>query len=373
MRPLRVIISAGGTGGHIYPALAIIRKIKEKEPNSEFLYIGTHNRMEKDIVPKEGIPFRMIKVYGFNRKQLWKNANVLYRLVLAKRKCKKWMKEFKPDIVIGVGGYVTVPVLKAAQELGIKTFLHEQNSIAGKANLMLAKHTDLIGVSFASSASQFPKNKTVFTGNPCSEDALKKEPMKKEDLGLDPNKKLVLMVMGSLGASTVNEVLVEMLPKVGNKPYQYLFVTGKGDYEEIAKKTFPKNVKVVPYLDNMTRIMKKVDLMITRAGASTLSEITVLQVPSILIPSPYVPNNHQYKNAMDFVDKKAAILIEEKDLTAALLLEKIDEILLSTRTQEEMKKNLSTMGVENSATVIYEEIQKLIEGRKKDGNIKRHS
>ncbi len=370
---MRVIISAGGTGGHIYPALAIIRKIEEKEPNSEFLYIGTHNRMEKDIIPKEGIPFRMIKVYGFNRKQLWKNANVLYRLLVAKRICKKWIREFRPDVVVGVGGYVTVPVLKAAQELGVKTFLHEQNSIAGKANLMLAKKTDLIGVSFASSMSQFPKGKTVFTGNPCSENALKAIPMKKEELGLDPHKKLVLMVMGSLGASTVNEVLVDMLGKVERKPYQYLFVTGSADYEEISKKKFPSNVKVVPYIDHMTRIMKETSLMITRAGASTLSEITVLGIPSILIPSPYVPNNHQYKNAMDFVLKKAAVMIEEKELTSDKLLEKVDEILLSQKTQEEMKINLKQMGVTNSATVIYEEIQKLIEGRKKDGNIKRHS
>jgi len=201
---MRVVISAGGTGGHIYPALAIIHKIQEKEPNSEFLYIGTHNRMEKDIVPKEGIPFRSIEVYGFNRKQLWKNIKVIHCLYKSKKKCIKWLKEFKPDIVIGVGGYVTVPVLSAAHKLRIKTFLHEQNSVAGKANLSLASHTDLIGVSFKSSMDSFPKNKTVFTGNPCSEDAIKKEPMKKSELGLDDSKKLILIVMGSLGASSVN-------------------------------------------------------------------------------------------------------------------------------------------------------------------------
>ncbi len=363
MIQLRVIISAGGTGGHIYPALAILRKIQEKEPNSEFLYIGTHNRMEKDIVPKEGIPFRSIEVYGFNRKQLWKNGQVLWCLWKAKKKCKKWMKEFKPDIVIGVGGYVTVPVLKAAQELGIKTFLHEQNSVAGKANLMLAKKTDLIGVSFASSKSSFPKGKTVFTGNPCSEDALLKKPMKREELGLSNDKKLILMVMGSLGATTVNQVLVEFL-KDANHRYQYLFVTGKTDYEDISKESFPENVKVVPYLDNMTRIMSQVDLMITRAGASTLSEIMALKVPSILIPSPYVPNNHQYKNAMDLVSSHAALLLEEKELTKETLADKIEEVLLSSKKQEEMKENLSHMGVSNSATLIYEEIQKLIEGKR---------
>ncbi len=360
---MRVVISAGGTGGHIYPALAIIHKIQEKEPNSEFLYIGTHNRMEKDIVPKEGIPFRSIEVYGFNRKQLWKNIKVIHCLYKSKKKCIKWLKEFKPDIVIGVGGYVTVPVLSAAHKLRIKTFLHEQNSVAGKANLSLASHTDLIGVSFKSSMDSFPKNKTVFTGNPCSEDAIKKEPMKKSELGLDDSKKLILIVMGSLGASSVNEVLKETLPKVGGEPYQFLFVTGKNDYEEIKKCEFPRNVKVVPYIDNMTCIMKNTDLMITRAGASTLSEIMALKVPSILIPSPYVPNNHQYKNAMDLVKEDAAMLIEEKDLTPEVLMQNVNSILVSTKKQEEMKKNLSKLGVSNSATIIYQEIQKLIEGK----------
>ncbi len=361
---MRVVISAGGTGGHIYPALAIVHKIQEKEPNSEFLYIGTHNRMEKDIVPKEGIPFRSIEVYGFNRKQLWKNFKVISCLYKSKKKCVKWLKEFKPDVVIGVGGYVTVPVLSAAHKLGIKTFLHEQNSVPGKANLSLSSHTDLIGVSFKSSMSSFPKEKTIFTGNPCSEDALKKLPMKKSELGLDEKKKLVLIVMGSLGASSVNEVLKKALPMVEKEPYQYLFVTGKKDYDEISKYAFPKNVKVVPYIDNMTRIMKNTDLIVTRAGASTLSEIMALSIPSILIPSPYVPNNHQYKNAMDLVNANAALMIEEKDLTPEILLEKINEVLTSRKKQEEIKCNLSKMGVPDSATIIYQEIQKLIEGKR---------
>ena len=176
---MKVIISAGGSGGHIYPALAIINKIKEKEPNSEFLYIGTHNRMEKDIVPEHNIPFKSIEIYGFNRRNLFKNFKVLSCLIKAKKECKKIIKEFNPDIVIGVGGYVTVPVITAAHNLGIKTFIHEQNSIAGKANKMLSKYVDLIGVSLKSSISEFPKDKTIFTGNPCSENAIKTEKISK--------------------------------------------------------------------------------------------------------------------------------------------------------------------------------------------------
>ena len=162
---MRVIISAGGTGGHIYPALAIINKIKEKEPNSEFLYIGTIDRMEKDIVPKYGIPFKQIEIYGFNRKKILKNFKVVSCLIKANKTCKKIIKEFNPDIVIGVGGYVTVPVIKTAKKLGYKTFIHEQNSVPGKANTYLSNYADLIGISFKSSNHYFPKNKVILTGD----------------------------------------------------------------------------------------------------------------------------------------------------------------------------------------------------------------
>jgi len=360
---MKVVISAGGTGGHIYPALAIINRIKEKEPNSEFLYIGTHNRMEKDIVPKHGIPFKSIEIYGFNRKNLLKNFKTIKCLISAKSKCKKIIKEFNPDIVIGVGGYVTAPVIMAAHSLKIKTFIHEQNSVAGKANLTLSKIVDLIGVSFKSSIKEFPKNKTIFTGNPCMEDAIKKDAMDKKELGLTKNKKLVLFVMGSLGSSKVNNFLVDSMNLFKNKDYEILFVTGKNDYEEIYKKKFSNNVKVVPYVENMTRIMKNTDLIVTRAGASTLSEIIALKIPSILIPSPYVPNNHQYINAMDLVNVNAAILFEEKNLDSKELVKKIDSILDDEEKIKQMKKNLESLYIDGSATIIYENIKKLIDGK----------
>ena len=358
---MRVVISAGGTGGHIYPALAIINKIKEKEPNSEFLYIGTHNRMEKDIVPKYNIPFKSIEIYGFNRKNLFKNFKTIKCLLSAKNKCKKMIEEFNPDVVIGVGGYVTAPVIMAAHSLNIKTFIHEQNSIAGKANLMLSKKVDLIGVSFKSSIKEFPKNKTIFTGNPCMEDAVKKEAMDKKELGLSDNKKLVLFVMGSLGSSKVNDFLVKTMKLFDGKEYEILFVTGKNDYEEISKKEFSSNVKVVPYIENMTRIMKKTDLIVTRAGASTLSEVIALKLPSILIPSPYVPNNHQYMNAMDLVNTNSAILMEEKDLDSKKLVDTIDNLINDEKQIKEMKNNLKELNIEGSATIIYDNIKKLID------------
>lgn len=360
---MRAIISAGGTGGHIYPALAILNKIKEHEPDSEFLYIGTHNRMEKDIVPNKGIPFESIEIYGFDRHNLLRNFKVIKCLMKSKSKCKNLIKSFNPDIVIGVGGYVTVPVISCAKKLGYKTFIHEQNSIPGKANKYLIKYSDKIGISMKSTLKDFPENKVVFTGNPCSEDAIKKEPMDKTSLGLHEDKKLVLIVMGSLGASTVNKVLVEALPNASSDDYEVVFVTGKKDYDEIIKNEFPENIKVVPYIDGMAGLMKKTDLIITRAGASTLSEIIALKVPSILIPSPYVPNNHQYINAMDLVNVNAADILEEKDLNASTLINKMTDLLNNQDKLNEMKNNLSSLGIDNSAEKIYCTLKEIIEGK----------
>ena len=358
---MRAIVSAGGTGGHIYPALAIINKIKEMEPNSEFLYIGTHDRMEKDIVPNKGIPFETIEIYGFNRENIFKNFKVLSCLIKSNKRCKKLIKEFNPDIVIGVGGYVTAPVIKSAKKLGYKTFIHEQNSIPGKANKYLTKYADKIGISMKSTEKDFPKDKVVFTGNPCSEDALKRPAIDKTTLGLDKDKKLVVIVMGSLGASTINDLMISTLPKVSNDSYEVLYVTGKRDYDKVVKHTFPLNVKVVPYVDGLSGLLKNTDLIVTRAGASTLSEIIALKVPSILIPSPYVPNNHQYINAMDLVKIDAADIIEEKNLNSEILLQKIDCLLSDQNKLNVMKNNLSTLAVSDSASVIYKTLKNLIE------------
>lgn len=357
---MRVIISAGGTGGHIYPALAIINKIKEKEPNSEFLYIGTHNRMEKDLIPSLNIPFRSIEIYGLNRKKIFKNFKVLRCLIKSEKLCREIIKDYDPDIVIGVGGYVTTPVIKQAKKLGYKTFIHEQNSIPGASNLYLEKYADMIGVSFESSMKYFDSKKAVYTGNPCSENSLKVDSAKKEEFKLSNNKKLVLFVMGSLGSSKMNDFLVGIMHKFDNKKYEILFVTGNSSYEKISKIKFPGNIKVVPYIDSLTRVMKITDVMVSRAGASTLSEIIAINVPSILIPSPYVTNNHQYKNALDLKEKEACILIEEKDLTSDKLIDAIDLIINDDDKIKQMKVNLEAMSIKNSATKIYENIKELV-------------
>ena len=274
---------------------------------------------------------------------------------------EKIIKDFNPDIVIGVGGYVTVPVIKSAKKLGYKTFIHEQNSVPGKANTYLSNYVDMIGISFPTSKQYFPKEKVILTGNPCSEDALNVVACDKKEFNLDNNKPLVLFVMGSLGASKVNDFLTKTMSLFNNKEYEILYVTGKGDYEKIKQNKFPKNVKVVPYVDKITRVMKKTDIMVTRAGASTLSEIIALQIPSIIIPSPYVPNNHQYKNALDLVEQDAALMVEEKDLKGDIIVRTIDNLIKDKVKIQNMKQNLAKLQVKDSATIIYDNIRKLID------------
>ena len=360
---MKIIVSAGGTGGHIYPALAIINKFKEKEKDVEVLYIGTHNRMEKEIIPKRGIRYEEIEIYGFSKsniKQDIKNIGCIRRAI---KKCKNIMKEFKPDIVLGIGGYVTFPVIVAAHRLGIKTFLHEQNSLPGKTNLYLQKYADLIGVSFKESSSYFKKSKgeVFFSGNPCGENAISLKPKSKKELGLSDDKKLIVVVAGSLGSATVNSKMHEFLTNARGKDYEVLYITGKTHYEEFIKnKKYSKNVKVIPYLDNLAALLKNTDLLITRAGASTMSEVLSLNLPSIFIPSPYVANNHQYYNALEIKNNNAGELIEEKELTSEKLDNMINKVLYDEELYNKMKQNLKKMSINNSSDIIYKKIKDLI-------------
>lgn len=359
---MKAIISAGGTGGHIYPALAIIHKIQEIEPDSEFLYIGTTDRMEHTIIPKENIPYLGIEISGLDRKHLLKNFKVLKNYQKSIKILKKKIKEFDPDVVLGVGGYVTAPVISTAKKLGYKTFIHEQNSIPGVSNKFLSKYADKIGVSLEESLQYFPKEKTFLSGNPRSEEISKVMPISKKEMGLSEQKKLVLIVMGSLGSTTMNQKLKEILPSFCGKDYEVVFVTGKGYYEKFQDVRVPNNVKVVPYLDQMLRVLKKTDLIVTRAGASTIAEITAIGLPSIMVPSPYVTHNHQLKNAQALEKKQATVIIEEKDFTKDNLIEKIDFILNDSSIYEKMKKSAKSLGVEKSATKIYQVLRTLIDG-----------
>ena len=368
---MRVIISAGGTGGHIYPAVSIINKIKKEEPNSEFLYIGTHDKIENKIIPEMNIPFKSIKITGFYRsfdniKRLTiGNVNTLRFFLKARKECLKIIKDFNPDVVIGCGGYVTSPVVWAAKKLGCKTFIHEQNSVVGWANRYLVKYADKIGVSFESTLKDFPKEKVVLTGNPCSEEAVKIKKANKKDYGLHDDKKLVLIVMGSLGSKTINEKMTDYLYGFRNKDYEIIYVTGNNYYDKLNSRGFPKNVKVVPYINNLSSVMKCCDLMVSRAGASTMSEIMSLKIPTIFIPSPYVTGNHQYKNAMDLVNKGAALIIKESDLNKSDFIKMVDDILEDDNKYSMIKNNLSKIGIEDSSTRVYNVLKEMIMDDKK--------
>lgn len=358
---MRVVVSAGGTGGHIYPALAIISKIKEMDKNSEILYIGTTDRMESTIVPNQGINYLGVEMKGLNRKNIFKNFKVLSIYLKAKKQIKKALLEFKPDIVLGIGGYITLPVIETASKLGIKTFIHEQNSIPGLSNKILAKKVDKIGVSLEDSIIYFDKDKTIFTGNPRSEEILKVRPVLKSKYGLKNNKKLVLIVMGSLGSLTINNKMKEILPMFSNVSYEVLFVTGKNYFDEYkAIKNIPSNVKIVPYLDDMLSVMHKTDLMVTRTGASTIAEITAIGLPAILVPSPYVTNNHQYKNAKELSDKGACVIVSEEDFSKDTIIKEIDKLFEDEELYDKMSKSSRSLGIDDSATRIYEEIRKII-------------
>lgn len=359
---MNLIISAGCTGGHIYPALAIIKKFQEKESNLNVLFIGTHDRMEKDIVPSMGIKYVGIEIYGFSKTKIFRDIKNVYLIKKAIKRCENIMKDFKPDIVIGVGGYVTYPVIKAAHNLGVKTFIHEQNSIPGKSNITLAKYADLVGVSFKNSESYFTTaKKVIYTGNPCGENALTIKKITKSSIGFKESDRLIIIVAGSLGSETFNSKFKAYLSTVEKENFKILYVTGKNHYDDFMKDIkFPKNVKVVPYFDNLAGILKSADLVISRAGASTISEILALKVPSILIPSPYVANNHQYYNAIDLVNLGVSELIEEKDLNTNIIQVAVNELMYNDKKYKEMKDNLKKLGQEESSTVIYKKIKELI-------------
>ena len=357
---MKIIVTAGGTMGHINPALAIIDEFKKNEKNLEVLYIGTHNRMEKDIVPNLGIKYIPLTMYGFTKNIFFDFKNI-FCIASSIKKCEKIMLDFKPDVVIGVGGYVTYPVLRAAKKLNIKTFIHEQNSIPGKSNKMIAKYADLIGISFAKSKEYFKTDgNIIYTGHPCGAKALSVPKKDKKILGLTIGKKLVTFVAGSLGSDSLNSKVKKYLKSVENKNYEIVYITGKMHYEAFTKNTnFPNNVKILPYIEELPGLLKISDIVVSRAGAGSLSEILALQIPSIIIPSPNVANNHQYYNAKELLDKGCITMLEENDLTAEKLEKTIDDLLDDTRKRAHMKALMQKESLFNSAAIIYTEIKKL--------------
>lgn len=357
---MKYIVVAGGTGGHIYPAIAIINKIKEKDKKAKFLYIGTNDRMEKDIIPKLGIEFVGIEMSGVDRKSLFSNFAVLKKFSSAVKKSKKIIKEFGPDIVIGAGGYITAPVLYAASKCHVPTLIHEQNSVPGLSNKFISTFANRICVSLPNSVSLFPKKKVCYTGNPRSEEIIKTEKLSKEKAGFSKDEKLVIIVMGSLGSTTMTKKIKELIPGFNNKNYQVLVITGNKYYDDYKDIECSSNVKIVPFMDNLINLMKDSDLIVSRAGASTIAEITAIGLPAILVPSPYVTNNHQYKNAKELEDNGACEIVSEEDFSKDLIIKEIDKIFDNLEEYNKMSSNSRRLGIDDSATRIYEEVRKIM-------------
>lgn len=347
---MKICIVTGGTGGHIYPALALAQAYLDQDANHELLFIGNDDRMEARLIPQAGFAFKGIQTKGIQGNILNK-LYALYTLFFNRKPVRNILDTFKPDLVIGFGGYVCVPVILEAKKLGIKTFLHEQNAIAGKANLFLAKHVDGIAASYEANLNQFPRNKTRLIGNPRTYVFKNKSITNSllSELNLDPSKPSVLFVMGSLGSASINALMGSVLALLDEQQLQCIYVTGKQHYDAfIEEHDETAFIKIVPYIDQV-QAMHEVSLMVTRGGATTAAEIMVSGCPSIIIPSPFVPNNHQYHNAKVLYDAGASILMEEKDCDAQQLSMLILDLAEDTERLNAMREKALALGRINAA------------------------
>ena len=369
---MKVVIAAAGTAGHINPGLAIANKIKQEEPKSEITFIGTTRGLENDLVPRAGFKLKTIDAYGLSKKLTIENIKKMYKTLKGYGEAKKILKDLKPDIVIGTGGYICGATILAAHNLKIPTMLHESNSFPGKAVKMLAKKTDIILISFEDAKERIPNaKKIVHTGTPVK---IKKqeytnsqiEKLKKE-LGLNNEKPLVLIFGGSQGAQKINEAIMGIIKNKLNKEYQIIWATGPKQYDIIKEKledaniniNYIENTKIVPYIYNMEEIMNVSDLIVSRSGAMTITEIANLAKPSILVPLPNVSGDHQMYNAKVLANKNAAIIIKNDELNTVDLNTKIKEIVLNKNKKEEMGKNAFKVSTKNVEEKIWQEIKEL--------------
>lgn len=351
---MKVLLSGGGTGGHIYPALALLRQIKKEDPTAEFLYVGTERGLESRIVPEAGVAFKAVKVEGFKRSLSWDNVQTILLFIKAIKESKKIIQSFQPDVVIGTGGYVCAPVVYAAAKQHIPTIIHEQNSVAGVTNKFLARYTDKIAICFEEAKHAFSsyEEKVVYTGNPRAQEVAGIATSSVlAEYQLDPAIPTVLIFGGSRGAKPINQAFIGALSQLNEKHYQVLFATGEVHFEKIKSEIgdTAKNISVVPYISNMPEVFANVSLVVSRSGATTLAELTALGLPSILIPSPYVTNDHQTRNAESLVKKGAAKMITEKELTPNTFVSAIDELMLNEANQAEMAVQAKEMGVPDAA------------------------
>lgn len=364
----KVVISGGGTGGHIFPALSIADILKERI-NADILFVGAENRMEMTRVPDAGYPIIGLPVAGFDRKKIWRNFGVLIKLFKSIRKSRKIIKDFNPDIVIGVGGYASGPTLKAAQKAHVPTLLQEQNSYAGVTNKLLGGKAECICVAYDGMERFFPADKIVKTGNPVRKSLFRSDRSVKEareSFGLDAEKKTLLVVGGSLGALTINESMEEGIRKLVDNGIQVIWQTGKnfGDRGKVAAKGL-KGVVVTPFITDMASAYKAATLVIGRAGAGSISEFQLLGKPVILVPSPNVAEDHQTHNARALSDRGAAVLITDGEARNQLIDEAIALIKDAPHLQR-MEREILKMALHNSDNMIADEVCRILKRKHKN-------
>ena len=362
----KVLVSGGGTGGHIFPALSIANEMRRRHPDAKILFVGAEGRMEMEKVPAAGYNIIGLPVSGFDRKHLLRNFKVLARLFKSMSLAKKILNDFKPDIAIGVGGYASGPMLKEAQKKGIPTLLQEQNSYAGVTNKLLAAKADCICVAYEGMERFFPQDKIVLTGNPVRRNLLEcgaTPEQARQAMGVEPDKRTILIIGGSLGARTINNAIIEGLSRIGEAHnVQVIWQTGKG-YDQQCREALNasgmKNVKQMAFISNMDMAYRAADLVVSRAGASSISELQLLGKAAILVPSPNVAEDHQTKNAMALVNRDAAMMVRDADAPTQLV-----ETMLATVTDDEKTASLGTnvlsMALRDAAERIVDEAEKIM-------------
>lgn len=362
---IRIIISGGGTGGHIFPAVSIANAIKEQHPEAEILFVGAEGRMEMQRVPAAGYQIIGLPVAGFDRKHLLKNISVLIKLMKSQIKARRIIKEFKPDAAVGVGGYASGPTLKVAGSMGIPTLIQEQNSYAGVTNKLLAKKACKICVAYEGMERFFDKGKIILTGNPVRQNLLNQQMSREEAIrsfNLDPTKKTVLIVGGSLGARTINNCVLNGLDQIRQSGVQFIWQTGKFYINEAKEKVgqaenYPM-LHTTDFITDMAAAYNAADLVISRSGAGSISEFCLLGKPVILVPSPNVAEDHQTKNALALVAKDAALYIKDAEASEKLLKTAI-ETVQQPETLKKLSTNIAKLAFKDSANTIAEEVWKL--------------
>lgn len=363
MSKLKVIIAGGGTGGHIFPAVAIGHALQSLSSGSELLFVGAKDKMEMEKVPQEGFEIVGLDIAGFNRSNMWKNILLPFKIIKSYFRARAILKDFQPDAVVGVGGYASFPMLRAAQGKGIPTLIQEQNSFAGKSNKILGKRAKAVCVAYDKMEKFFPKEVIVHTGNPVREKISQSKLTREEGqqwLGLNPDRKTILIVGGSLGAKSINDAIGNNLDEILKEGVQLIWQTGKLSYETAKEKTKGKEdkVRVFEFIKEMDKAYAAADIVVSRAGALAIAELCIVGKPVIFVPYPYAAEDHQTSNAMSLVEHNAAMLVKDSDAKNELH-KKLKKLINDTAMQELMSENLEALAISDADRRIAEKVNEI--------------